>query len=182
MDSHKKSARHRTKLAQLNAFYQMTAAGLGGSTHQNRPDQQSPGGPPSDIDIEDIIYPLNKMTKVCLKKMMIKELTQANLDTDTMNLTLKVMEGWTKKIGHGVENKPLGKILNPMNKISPPQEAPQDLKILAGFLQVHLGILFPAWMISHPRAVAQHHVPQLVQPSTSNSNPAPCESASLGHT
>ncbi|KAI9624628.1 hypothetical protein KEM48_008801 [Puccinia striiformis f. sp. tritici PST-130] len=57
MDSHK-SARHRTKLAQLNAFYQMTAAGLGGSTHQNRPDQQSPpGGPPSDIDIEDNYIP-----------------------------------------------------------------------------------------------------------------------------
>ncbi|KNF03330.1 hypothetical protein PSTG_03598 [Puccinia striiformis f. sp. tritici PST-78] len=58
MDSHKKSARHRTKLAQLNAFYQMTAAGLGGSTHQNRPDRQSPpGGPPSDIDIEDDYIP-----------------------------------------------------------------------------------------------------------------------------
>ncbi|KAI9625462.1 hypothetical protein H4Q26_016260 [Puccinia striiformis f. sp. tritici PST-130] len=64
MDSHKTSARHRTKLAQLNAFYQMTATGLGGSTHQNRPDQQSPpGGPPSDIDIEDNYIPAEQDDK-----------------------------------------------------------------------------------------------------------------------
>ncbi|KAH9448625.1 hypothetical protein MJO28_015078 [Puccinia striiformis f. sp. tritici] len=54
MDCHKKTARHQTKLAQLNAFYQMTAAGLRGSTNKNRPDRQSPpGGPPSDIDIDN---------------------------------------------------------------------------------------------------------------------------------
>ncbi|KAI7936675.1 hypothetical protein MJO28_015574 [Puccinia striiformis f. sp. tritici] len=64
MASHKTSARHRTKLAQLNAFYQMTAAGLGGSTHQNKPDQQSPsGGPPSDIDIEDNYIPAEQEDK-----------------------------------------------------------------------------------------------------------------------
>ncbi|KNF06380.1 hypothetical protein PSTG_00262 [Puccinia striiformis f. sp. tritici PST-78] len=58
MDSHKNSARHRTKLAQLNAFYQMTAGGPRGSTNKNRPGQQSPpGGPPSDIDIEDDYIP-----------------------------------------------------------------------------------------------------------------------------
>ncbi|POW00134.1 hypothetical protein PSTT_13306 [Puccinia striiformis] len=58
MDSHKNSARHRTKLAQLNAFYQMTAGGPRGSTNKNRPGRQSPpGGPPSDIDIEDDYIP-----------------------------------------------------------------------------------------------------------------------------
>ncbi|POV94399.1 hypothetical protein PSHT_16241 [Puccinia striiformis] len=82
------------------------------------------------------------MTKF-LKMMMIKELTQANLDTDHMNLILKVMEGWTRKIGHGVEEE-----FEPNEQDIPPQEAPQDLKGLAGFLQVHLGILFPAWIKS----------------------------------
>ncbi|POW06781.1 hypothetical protein PSHT_10239 [Puccinia striiformis] len=42
----------------------MTAAGLGGSTHQNKPDQQSPsGGPPSDIDIEDNYIPAEQEDK-----------------------------------------------------------------------------------------------------------------------
>ncbi|KAI9620505.1 hypothetical protein H4Q26_013718 [Puccinia striiformis f. sp. tritici PST-130] len=177
MDSHKNSARHRTKLAQLNAFYQMTAGGPRGSTNKNRPGQQSPpGGPPSDIDMRMITYHLNKMMKFNLKMMMLKELTQANFDTATMNLSWKVMEGWTREIGLGVK-----KSLNLMNTIYPPQEAPQDLKGLVGFLQLHPDTLFPVWMSSNPRAVAHHHVSQHVQPSTNNFNHAPGESASLGH-
>ncbi|POW15087.1 hypothetical protein PSTT_02357 [Puccinia striiformis] len=58
MDSHRNSARHRTKLLQLNAFYQMTAGDLHRSNNENRPNHQSPpGGPRSDIDIEDDYIP-----------------------------------------------------------------------------------------------------------------------------
>ncbi|KAI9629744.1 hypothetical protein KEM48_012654 [Puccinia striiformis f. sp. tritici PST-130] len=138
--------------------------------------QSPPGGPPSDIDIEDDYIPPEQDDEIQSEDDDAQGIDPSEFRYGHNESEWKVMEGWTRKIGLGVK-----KSLNLMNTIYPPQEAPQDLKGLVGFLQLHPDTLFPVWMSSNPRAVAHHHVSQHVQPSTNNFNHAPGESASLGH-
>ncbi|POW22000.1 hypothetical protein PSHT_01745 [Puccinia striiformis] len=180
MDCHKKTARHQTKLAQLNAFYQMTAAGLRGSTNKNRPDRQSPpGGPPSDIDIDnDYMTPEDDDESEEDDDQGIDpaQFGYSHLESDSESDGRLDEEDWSLS-----GEQTLGEDFEPNEQDIPTTGSTSRPQRTRRFLQVHLGILFPAWMISNPRAVAQHHVSQLVQPSTSYSNPVPRESASLGH-
>ncbi|POW09016.1 hypothetical protein PSTT_07077, partial [Puccinia striiformis] len=101
---------------------------------QNRPGRQSP--PEAHLQIltlRMITYHLNKMMKFNLNDDA-QGIDPSEFRYGTMNLSGRLDEG----IGLGVK-----KSLNLMNTIYPPQEAPQDLKGLVGFLQLHPDTLFP---------------------------------------
>ncbi|KAI9621735.1 hypothetical protein H4Q26_015501 [Puccinia striiformis f. sp. tritici PST-130] len=170
MDSHRNSARHRTKLLQLNAFYQMTAGDLHRSNNENRPNHQSPpGGPRSDIDIEDDYIPAEQDDEIFSEDDDNQGIDPGQFgynhnesDSESDGRLDKEDWTWSEEETPGEDSEANQQDIPSTGSTSRPQRNPFN-------------------RISNPRAVAQHHVSQLVQPSTSYSNPVPREFASLGH-